>query len=295
MSTDRDVDRIVRSWLEEGVTALPDRVLDNVLDRLPATRQRRPWWPARRWQELNTPLRITLAAAAVVVLALVGVSFIPRTGGVGGPLATPVPTASPTSTASPTPSASPTPVPTLPESGVLAPGPYRSDFMTFTLPGGWTAYQGWAALKSNSDPPNGMSVAPWRIAAVYNDPCHSLTTKAVSVGPTVNDLVIALVAQKRGSVVTPVDVTIDGFHGKLLDLVVPLGVNIAGCEQAGYYTWADTNGGFRYNQAPGQHDLLAILDVNGQTLVVNRCFYPANTAADRAELQAIVDSIRIQP
>ena len=37
MSTDRDVTRIVRSWLEEGVTALPDRVLDAVLDQLPAT------------------------------------------------------------------------------------------------------------------------------------------------------------------------------------------------------------------------------------------------------------------
>ena len=49
MSTERDVTRIVRSWLEEGVTTLPDRVLDTVLDQIPATRQRRAWWPARRW------------------------------------------------------------------------------------------------------------------------------------------------------------------------------------------------------------------------------------------------------
>ena len=28
MSSDRDTTRIVRSWLDEGVTALPDRVLD---------------------------------------------------------------------------------------------------------------------------------------------------------------------------------------------------------------------------------------------------------------------------
>ncbi len=48
MSTERDVTRIVRSWLEEGATALPDRVLDTVLDQLPATSQRRAWWPARR-------------------------------------------------------------------------------------------------------------------------------------------------------------------------------------------------------------------------------------------------------
>ena len=55
MSTDRDVTRIVRSWLEDGATALPDRVLDTVLDQLPATPQRRAWWPARRLREMNTP------------------------------------------------------------------------------------------------------------------------------------------------------------------------------------------------------------------------------------------------
>jgi len=37
MSTDRETTRIVRSWLEEGVTALPDRVLDTVLDQVPVT------------------------------------------------------------------------------------------------------------------------------------------------------------------------------------------------------------------------------------------------------------------
>ena len=35
MSTERDTTRIVRSWLEVGATALPDRVLDAVLDQLP--------------------------------------------------------------------------------------------------------------------------------------------------------------------------------------------------------------------------------------------------------------------
>ena len=50
MSTDRDTTRIVRSWLEEGATALPDRVLDAVLDQVPATSQRRPLWPARRFR-----------------------------------------------------------------------------------------------------------------------------------------------------------------------------------------------------------------------------------------------------
>jgi hypothetical protein len=132
------------------------------------------------------------------------------------------------------------------------------------------------------------------IVTVYSDPCHWQTT-AASVGPTVDNVVAAFVAQKRGSTVTPVDVTIDGFRGKQIDLVVPLTVKIASCDGGQYKSWTDAGGGERWNQAPGQHDLLDILDVNGQTTVIRRSFYPANTATDRAELQAIVDSIKITP
>ena len=112
MSTDRDVTRIVRSWLEEGATALPDRVLDTVLDQLPATPQRRAWWPARRFQEMNTYAKVAIAAAAVVVVAVaaIGMSVIPRPGGVGGLSAALTPTAPPTPVL--TPAASPTPTPT---------------------------------------------------------------------------------------------------------------------------------------------------------------------------------------
>ena len=284
MSTDRDVTRIVRSWLEEGVTALPDRVLDAVLDQVPATRQRRAWWPARRLPQMNTPIRIAMAAAAVVVLALIGVNLIPRTGGVGGPPRRPPPTPAP----------APPPAPTLPPSGQLAPGTYRSDFITFTLPAGWSFRAGRPSSAMGTRP-MGWRSPRWRnIATVYSDPCHWQTT-AASVGPTVDDLVAALVAQKRGSTVTPVDVTIDGFHGKQIDLMVPLNVKIAACDGGQYKSWTDTTGGDRYNQGPGQHDLLDILDVNGRTLAIQRSFYPANTAADRAELQAIVDSIKITP
>jgi hypothetical protein len=274
MSADRETTRIVRSWLEEGVTALPDRVLDNVLDQLPATPQRRAWWPAWRLPQMSTPIRIAMAAAAVVVLALIVVNVLPKAASVGGP---------------------PTPAPTLPPSGALAPGTYRSDFITYTLAAGWSSFQGWAALKGNGDPPDGMAIAPDRnIATVYNDPCRWQTT-AASVGPTVDALVAALVAQKRGATVTPVAVTIDGFSGKQIDLMVPLDVKIAACDGGQYKSWTDNSGGDRYNQGPGQHDLLDILDVNGQAFAIQRSFYPANTAADLAELQAIVDSVKITP
>ena len=117
----------------------------------------------------------------------------------------------------------------------------------------------------------------------------------VCVGPKVDDLVAALAAQKRASTVTPVAVTIDGFSGKQIDLVVPLDVNFADCDGGEYHSWSDPTGGDRYNQGPGQHDLLDILDVNGRTLVILRAYSPATSAADLAEQQAIVDSIHITP
>ena len=102
MSTDRDVTRIVRSWLEEGRTALPDRVLDSVLDQLPATPQRRAWGPVRRLNEMNNALKFAIAAAALLVVAVVGISLLPRQGGIGssGSGETPRPSASPSAASS---------------------------------------------------------------------------------------------------------------------------------------------------------------------------------------------------
>lgn len=83
MSTDRDVERIVRSWMDEGVNALPDRVLDLVLNQLPATPQRRLSWLARRTPTMNNYARLGLVAAAVLAVVIVGIGLFGRS--VGGP------------------------------------------------------------------------------------------------------------------------------------------------------------------------------------------------------------------
>ena len=184
------------------------------------------------------------------------------------------------------------------------------DFITFTLPAGWEA-GGLLVAKRNSGPiPGDMIVSPWgNIGTVYSDPCHWQSTHVSTIAfPTVDTLVTALVAQKRGTTVTPTDVTIDGFRGKEIDLVVPLSIKVTqgtnaeggsevvtGCDGGVYKSWTDTSGGDRANQGPGQHDLLDILDVNGKVLVIDRVFWPADTAADLAEQKAIFDSVKITP
>ena len=65
MTSDLDTARIVRSWLDEGVTQLPDRVLDAVLDQLPATHQRRvTWWPTGWPPTTKSVIATALAVAA---------------------------------------------------------------------------------------------------------------------------------------------------------------------------------------------------------------------------------------
>ena len=94
MSTELETTRIVRSWLEDGITRLPDRVLDDVLGQLPATPQRRHFWSAWRPSQMNIYAKIAAAAAAVAVVAVVGYQLLPgRAPGPGGPSVAPSPTA----------------------------------------------------------------------------------------------------------------------------------------------------------------------------------------------------------
>jgi hypothetical protein len=103
VSTDRDVDRVVRSWMDEGVTVLPDRVLDAVLDQIPSTPQRRAFGLAQRFKDMNTYARFGFAAAVVVLAAVVGIGLYANSVGEGPP----TPSSNPSSSSSPTPVANP--------------------------------------------------------------------------------------------------------------------------------------------------------------------------------------------
>ena len=107
MTTERETLRTIGSWMEEGRTRLPDHVLDAVLDQLPSTPQRRPAWSARGIAHVNALAKFEIAAAAVVVVAIVGLNLLssPGTSNVGG--SPPSPVASPSPLSSPSPSAAP--------------------------------------------------------------------------------------------------------------------------------------------------------------------------------------------
>jgi hypothetical protein len=92
-----DLERALDSWMADGPTRAPERVVEAALDRLDGTPQRRVDWRPRRRIDLHRRQLLGLVAAAVVVGAL-GVATIS-----GRPRTEPDTTPAPTVQTAPTP------------------------------------------------------------------------------------------------------------------------------------------------------------------------------------------------
>ena len=122
-------------------------------------------------------------------------------------------------------------------------------------------------------------------------------------GPTVDDLVRALVAQPTRNATTPTDVTLAGHAGTYLewsvpeDMVVTGDADFDGCDfwpdsdHRDFVSWLSTGDGERYQQVAGQVDRLWVLDVDRQRLVIDATYSPDATDKDRAEQGQVVDSL----
>lgn len=306
MTTDRDTTtRVVRSWLQTDEHESADRVLDAVLDRLDTTPQRRATrWPAWRLINMNNTAKVALAAVAVLAIAFLGIRVLLPAQNVGDPGPTPTPT----------------PTPVALHSGPLAAGTYAahpfagpgggyaacleasepdcdpaaaaSVRITFTVPDGWTGFGDdenvvWLA-DGGAAPPGGASILFMRGSWLASDPCaEAAETPDIPVGPTVDDFASALADHPVLDTTDPVDVTLGGYSGKYMDLQTP--ADLAGC--AFYRPWEPGI----YAQGPGQRWHLWILDVDGIRVVIHADDYAETSPQHRAELQAIVDSIQIEP
>jgi hypothetical protein len=281
MSADRDVTRIVRSWLHEDAYEDADRILNLVLDEIDTTPQRRAGWLARRFPLMNSNfVRVALAAAAVVIIAVVGYQFLGNAN-TGGPGATETPAQ-----------------PTKPSVGPLNAGTYTYYDIegtginaTFTVPGGW-AWNEWLVNTDGGNPPGGASVQFWAgDIQVYTDPCHWTGAEPTPpTGSSVDDLITALAAQPMRDASTPVDITVGTHSGKAVDLTVPADMNFGDCDQSEFRSWL-ADSGERYHQAAGQRDAIWAVDVDGTRIVLDSFVYPGTSAATATELQAILGSL----
>jgi len=91
---------------------------------------------------------------------------------------------------------------------------------------------------------------------------------------------------------SPTEIVVDGYAGTAIELTVPADLDFATCWAGEFRSWTNTEDAARFHQGPGQHDLLWIIDVDGTRVVIDAGFYEGTSAADMAELQAILDSIQ---
>jgi hypothetical protein len=290
MTRDDDFFGHLEGYLDEyeGSTPLPEDVRNAIRAQLPSIKQRPAWWPGWRFPEMNQAMRIALASAAVVAVAVIGISLFRgmNVGGqdlIGG-------------------SPSPTPEPAVLSDGPLEAGTYATmpfpspdDAIqfTFTVPDGWAAESPGAvfpAIGDGTSGPAGAAMVFVRVVGLYADPCQGNTGQPdIQVGPTVDDLVTALADHGAYESTAATDVVVDGYAGKQLELLIPSDIDFATCDDGQFWVWDAAP----YAQGPGNRWQVTILDVDGTRVVILAEDFAATPASTQTELQAIVDSIQI--
>jgi hypothetical protein len=226
MSTERDVNRIVRSWLNEDRHEDANPVLNTVLDQLDTTPQRRTFWSAWRFPDMNSALRVGLTAAAVVVIAIIAINLLPGTPAPGGQ-----PTPSATSEPTPTPEPSPS---------TAASAPPLTQSFTSALHGYSVSYpEGWitqAATEPWTASTFPLSFPDPQVDWLYDPILEADLFLAIASQPigdsTPEDWVAEQMASDEGCTATE-PVTVDGATG----LIGADGCNVAVVTTAGRGYW----------------------------------------------------------
>lgn len=190
MNVTRDPDSILDAWLDEGPTDLPDATRRAILSSLPTTPQARRG-PLAPWR--STRMSMVAGAAAVLVVAIVGIGVLALEVGhggnqVGGP--------SPTAIPSPTPFG--LPLPTLDATFVSPAYGYQIRYST-----GWLVTPG---------------TPPWDVG-----------TGVMPDNPTTDKILSPVGTQRMrlsgASLLLPSGMTIDAFRANAVPLASPFNPN----------------------------------------------------------------------
>jgi len=286
MDSERDVTRIVRSWLREDGHESADRILDDVLALLDTNTQHLSWWQARRIAGVRNLTTLAIAAAAVVVVAVVGINLLPSFGGVGGP-------AAPTSAPSDAPAARGTPGPDSwseiePGNHVIATPQMR---IHLTMPAGWKGDEtGIGLFPGVWTGSLYLAPATYEVSYVLTDVCAAeADIDLIAVGPTVDDLTTALVNQTGIQRSGPTDVTLGGYPARKFVL------NLLPSCPTRDGLWADASRTYGLGLRHGETGTVYVVDVNGSRLIITSSAMNGASSEHVAQLEAIAASIEIEP
>ena len=289
MTRDPDLIGLIEGYLDdfEGHTPLPDATRDAIRARLPSTSQRPAGWPGWRSLDMNTTTRYALGAAAAVLVAIIGFTVV---NGASGDFGSADPTVSPEPSVS-----------ALSGQAQLAPGRYsaRSGIslqVTASVPGNWSAVGNWGVMGPRGhDAPDGMGLRFYTVGNLLNNPgSYADGVQDPPVGPTVDDLVEAIVEQEEWTSSTPTELTIGGYPAQHVRITIPDGAKFDPRDDgAAFYLFQDEGAGQTWGLEIGQMFDVYVVDVDGERLVLDALHYPGTSEADLAALEAVVDSIEI--
>lgn len=263
-----ELTHVIEAWLETTEASEdPAAVFDHVIGRLDAMPQRRSWWTAWRSPAMSNPVRLVVAAAVVVAVAVLAGNLIagPHQSNLGGPgtAESPTPVATPGRTTgpslAPTPSFGPNP-----STEPLAPGLHViTDVVPFQvsvdMPGGWIRYPrnptGWFAFKFGGSNTDGCC---W-IGFTTADPGSCVAFGDVA------------------------EINIDGFAGNRIEIPT------TGCHPNMVLDSLGVPGG------RGLHNLLTlyVLDVGGEEMVLFAWTNPPDVAQQEVAEQ-LIESVQIE-
>lgn len=287
-----------------------DLYVEDILGLTTRMRQRSPWTFPRKWLPLigprrdrrtSTVARLAIVGVAVVIATAVGLNLMPRTGSSGPGAPSPSPSPSPSALASPPASPSPTALAyTWPTR--LAPGSYSTSLIwspdlvfSFTVPEGWDS-RDIEIIKGNR-----MALQFYVIENLVADVCgEELANPPVDRWPEAIATALSnLVSVKSG----PMPVTVGDRSGTYLEYTVgpelgcaptdfrlmklPAGICGVGCGGIG-----SLYKGLEFGEVP-EHNRVWILVVGRGHAVIDALWTPEATAADLTELQAVIDSVRL--
>lgn len=222
MNPRSDTDRVLRHWLSDGPTSMPDRVIDLVAERISRQPQRRTWRLDRRLR-MTSPMKFSAAVAAAVLVAVVGWNVLPKSDGSGAP-------ASP----SPTPTAPATAVKIACEddllgcAGPLAAGAHGSShfgprLIQYVTPSGWANSIDTTTIYKLDAPDGSTSILLWADVSIEDQTPTSCEPVAMAGGrPPSAAQWVSYLTSKRGLITTtPVVADFPGDvdqHGQSVDI-----------------------------------------------------------------------------
>ncbi|HZM72880.1 MAG TPA: hypothetical protein VFC71_05850 [Candidatus Polarisedimenticolia bacterium] len=283
MTANHDLERRVADYYaNESPQRAPDRVLVDALNTIESIPQRRvlalvPW----RFRPMNMYAKLAIAAAAVVVVAIVGYNLLPGRGDVGGP--------------SPSPTQTPVPI-VLANVGHLLQKdttyrvgiPYDLPF-TIRFPEAYQLHRlEIGEVQFESVTVGNGAVTVDLVDGVFSDPCHTEggPQKAPDLPMTVDGVVDALTNLVDFDAGPVTDATIGGRTGKAVTISNSIDTETAACSggpMLPLWTFRSNPEGSATNGGTTQY--LWVLDVDGTVVIV------AGEAAQVGDLEPVIKAI----